>query len=373
MTPLSRVVLVLLIVTIISMATLFLLKLTRHYRERKAAFRNAVYISTLGEIVSRSMEPSSDIDGWADDPAFHDTLIDFFTLVAGEEQRILIELADRLHMIDRFHADLTNSRRISTRLRAVAALAVIASPKSRPHLVAALRDPSPEVRIEAAAGLSIIKHEDDVEPVVVALEREERWVAERFADALVRFGPSAVPTLSNYVLISGPLLDPAPRHLSSVVRCLGQIGDQRAETALLTALDGVDAQLRIRAAAALGHPWGDRVLNALLGKIADPDWRVRAQVASALAHHNSPASIPYLAEALTDPAWWVRQNAAATLATIDGGLEALFDALNYTDRFAGDAARAQLMARGARDGDEPDLAARFGLLYENFGQSDEAG
>jgi len=371
--PLGRVVLVLLILTVVSMTMLFLLKLIRHYRERQAAFRGAVYISTLGEIVSRSMEPSSDIDAWADDPAFHDTLIDFFTLVAGEEQRILIELADRLHMIDRFHTDLANARRISTRLRAVAALAVIASPKSRPHLVGALRDSSPEVRIEAAAGLSIIGHPDDVEAVMIALEREDRWVAERFADALVRFGEPAVPTLSNYVLISGSLFDPAPRHLSAVVRCLGQIGDPRAETALLTALDGTDAQLRIRAAAALGHPWGDRVLNALLGKITDPDWRVRAQVASALAHHNSPTSIPYLVEALTDPAWWVRQNAATSLGAIHGGIEALFETLNHQDRFAADAARAQLMARGARPADDPELAARFALLYENADRSDEAG
>lgn len=372
MIPLSRVVLVLLVLTVASMTTLFVIKLVRHYRERQAAFRGAVYISTLGEIVSRSMEPSSDIDAWADDPAFHDTLIDFFTLVAGEEQRILTQLADRLHMIDRFHSDLANSRRVATRLRAVAALAVIASPKSRPHLVAALGDSSPEVRIEAAAGLSIIGHGDDVEPVMIALEREERWVAERFADALVRFGTQAVPTLSNYVLISGALFDPAPRHLSAVVRCLGQIGDPSAETALLTALDGTDPQLRIRAAAALGHPWGDRVLQALLGKFTDPDWRVRAQVATALAHHNSPTSIPYLVEGMTDPAWWVRQNAATTLGTIDGGLDALFDALDHQDRFAADAARAQLMARGARDDDEPELAARFRYLYEDPDESDEA-
>ncbi len=372
MNPLSRIVLVLVILTAIAMTSLFLIKLVRHNREREGAFRGAVYISTLGEIVSRSMEPSHDIDAWADDPAFHDTLIDFFTLVAGEEQRILLDLADRLGMIDRFHHDLANSPRINTRLRAVAALAVIASPRSRSNLIAALRDTSPEVRIEAAAGLSIIKHADDVAAVVSALENEERWVAERFADALVRFGAVAVPTLSNYVLIAGPLLDPAPRHLSSVVRCLGQIGDQRSETAILTALDGTDAQLRIRAAAALGHPWGERVRNALHRRLSDPDWRVRAQVASALAHHDHPSSLPYLIDALTDPAWWVRQNSASTLGAIDGGLEALFTALDHEDRFAADAARAQLMARGPHFDDDPDLAARFDELYEPSTRTDEA-
>ena len=364
MIPLSRVVLFLVALTIVAMATLFVIKLSRHYRERKEAFRGAVYISTLGEIVTRSMEPSHDIDAWADDPAFHDTLIDFFTLVAGEEQRILVDLADRLHMIDRFHDDLANAHRISTRLRAVAALAVIATPKSRPHLIAALSDNSPEVRIEAAAGLSIIGHEDDVRPIVAALENEDLWVAERFADALVRFGKVAVPTLSNYVLITGPLLDPAPRQLPAVVRCLGQIGDPQAVTALLTALDGTDAQLRIRAAAALGHPWGPRVLDALLRRTSDPDWRVRAQVMTALAPHNDPSSIPVLVAALTDQAWWVRQNAAATLGTIDGGIEALFEALDHEDRYAADAARAQLMARGPKEHDNPLSAARFAELYQ---------
>ena len=372
MTQLSRVVLVLVILTVLAMAGLFLIKLLRHYRERQEAFRGAVYISTLGEIVSRSLEPSSDIDGWANDPAFHDTLIDFLTLVAGEEQRILVDLARRLSLIDRFHTELASARLISKRLRAVAALAVIAAPESRPHLVAALQDASPEVRIEAAAGLSIIGHEDDVAPVVRALENEERWVAERFADALVRFGVTAVPTLSNYVLVAGPLLDPAPRHLSAVVRCLGQIGDQRAETALLTALDGTDAQLRMRAAAALGHPWGQRVLDALLRRFSDPDWRVRAQVATALAHHDGPSSVPKLIEALTDPAWWVRQNSANTLAAIDGGVEALFDALDHEDRYAADAARAQLMTRGPHDDDDADLADRFAGLYEPATITDEA-
>lgn len=363
MMPLSWVVLGLVALTVAAMATLFVIKLSRHYRERKEAFRGAVYISTLGEIVSRSLEPTHDIDAWADDPAFHDTLIDFFTLVAGEEQRILVNLADRLHMIERFHNDLATSRHVSTRLRAVAALAVIAAPKSRPHLIAALTDSSPEVRIEAAAGLSIIGHEDDVRPVIGALENEDLWVAERFADALVRFGEAAVPTLSNYVLVAGPMLDPAPRHLSAVVRCLGQIGDPRSVTALLAALDGTDAQLRIRAAAALAHPWGPRVFNALLRRIKDPDWRVRAQVTTALAPHNDPGSIPLLVEALTDTAWWVRQNAATTLGVIDGGIEALFDALDHEDRYAADAARAQLMARGPKDHDDPSSAARFAELY----------
>lgn len=362
MTPLNRVVVFLIALTSIAMATLFVIKLARHYRDRQAAFRGAVYISTLGEIVSRAMEPSHDIDAWADDPAFHDTLIDFFGLVAGEEQRILLELADRLNMIDRFHESLAVSRWVSVRLRAVAALAVIASPTSRPHLVAALQDPAPEVRIEAAAGLSIIGHEDDVRAVMVALEYEERWVAERFADALVRFGAKATPILSNYILISGPSVNPAPRHLASIVRCLGQIGDPSAEVALLTALDSLDAQLRIRAAAALAHPWGDRVLDALIRRIADEDWRVRAQVATALAAHNQPTSIPHLVTALGDTAWWVRQNAATTLSVVDGGIDALVASLQHEDRYARDTARAYLMARGPKEGDDPELISLLDAL-----------
>ncbi len=339
--------------TLTTMIGLFTAKLIRHYRARRSAFRAAVYISALGEIVSRSMLPSRDLTAWAKDPAFHDTLIDYFRLVDGEDQRLLVELAHQLEIVERLHRDLTSSRRPSARLRAVSGLSVIASEQSRPHLTAALRDRVPEVRIGAAAGLSLIGNHEDVKVVLGALEREDRWAAERMADALVRFGAVAVQTLSNYVLLASPGVYPIPNHLAIAVRSLGLIGDPRAETALLTALNGEDPLLRIKAAAALTQPWNGKVTRALLRSLGDDDWRVRAQAAKALARHNDPTTLPFLARALRDQAWWVRQDAAEAMMEIDGGVDALFEALGDEDRFAVDAALAQLMAHGALATDDP--------------------
>ena len=346
---LQLIALLLAVITVVAMVALFLIKIVRHRRASKEAFRSAIYIGALGEIVSRMTLPTLDRSEWAEDPAFRDTLVDFLNFVDGAERDLLVELAHRVGLVDQFHSELVGSRRESVRLRASASLAEIASPSSRDDLRTALSDPSVEVRISAAAGLSILGAPSDVPAILAALEKEDRWAAERMADSLVRFGPAAVQALSNHVLIAGPVVRPVPNHLPIVVRVLGLIGDPRAETALLQALSSDDAWLRLRAAAALGHPWGDRVVRALLRHLVDDDWRVRAQAATALGRHNEPGTLDALSRALRDEAWWVRQNAAASMADIEGGIDALFDALDDNDPFAVDAALAQLMASGYVD------------------------
>lgn len=336
-------------VTATAMATVYLVKVIRHRRAKQASFRSAIYMAAIGEIVSRSTLPGRDLDEWADDPAFRETFVDFLNFVDGEERSLLVQLAHQLGLVDSLHRGLSSGRKESTRLSAAAGLAEIASPASRQPLRAALQDESPEVRISAAAGLSLIGESDDVSEVLAALEKEDRWAAERMADSLIRFGSAAVQSLSNYVLITGPHLMPIPHHLPIVVRVLGLIGDERASTALLQSLSGEDAFLRIKAAAALAHPWGPDVTTALIRRLADEDWRVRAQAATALAKHGDPSSLPALAKSLGDDAWWVRQNAAASIAVIDNGVDVLFAALEDEDQYAVDAALSQLMEMGYLD------------------------
>jgi len=332
--------------TLITMAGLFLTKLIRHYNERRVAFRSAVYISTLGEIVSRNMMPTRDLTAWAHDVAFHDTVIDFFNLVAGEERETLVQLTHHLDMLRRFHRGLGDTRRDPERLRSVAALAVIAAPESRPFLLQALNDPISEVRIGAAAGLSLIGDPDDVRSILTALEKQEPWAAERMADSIVRYGPSAVPILSNYVLIDGPALLSKPKHIGIAVRCLGQIGDQMGETAILAAIKSPDPLLRVKAAAALNQSWGERSALVLMDHLLDEDWRVRAQAATALSAYNRPETLKALAQALQDEAWWVRQNAATALGKMSGGAEVLYASLDLPDEFAVGAAVSRLQESG---------------------------
>jgi len=342
---LSGILVSLAIVVVLVMVSLFAVKWYQHRRNKGKAFRSAIYISTLGEIVSRSVLPSIDIEKWADDPAFRQTLVDFLRFVDGGERRLLVELAQQLGLIDRFHREV-GAKSVKVRLRAVAALSEIASPTSRPHLKRALADSAAEVRVGAAAGLSLIGNTEDVPDVVRALETEGNWGAERIGDSLVRFAAAAVQPLSNQVLLAGPDLMPIPKHLAIIVRSLGLIGDRSAEAALLTALEGEDPLLRIKAAAALAHPWQGRATRALIRRLRDDDWRVRAQAAKALAAHEDPNALGDLRRALRDRAWWVRQDAAEAMAAIPGGIDALFDALGDEDPFAVDAALAQLMAAG---------------------------
>lgn len=335
--------------TAVTMAAVYSVKVVRHRRVKQASFRSAVYMAALGEIVSRSTLPQRDLDDWARDRAFRETLIDFLNFVDGDDRSLLVQLAHDLGLVESLERDLSSGRKESTRLSAASGLAEIASPASRLALRAALRDESSEVRISAAAGLSLIGEPDDVSAVLAALEREDRWAAERMADSLVRFGGAAVPSLSNYVLITGPNLMPIPHHLPIVVRVLGLIGDERASAALLQSLSGEDAFLRIKAAAALAHPWGAEITRALVRRLTDDDWRVRAQAATALAKHDDPSSLPALANALRDRAWWVRQNAAASISEINGGIQVLFAALEDEDPYAVDVALSQLMEMGHID------------------------
>lgn len=334
------------VLTLMVMAGLFLTKLARHHNERRIAFRSAVYISTVGEIVSRNMMPTQDLTAWAHDVAFHDTVLDFFNLVAGDERKTLVQLTHHLDMLRRLHRGLGNTRSPSERLRSVAALAVIAAPESRPFLLEALNDPISEVRIGAAAGLSLIGNADDVRSILAALEKQEPWAAERMADSIVRYGPSAVPFLSNYVLIDGPSLLSKPKHIGIAVRCLGQIGDRMGETAILTAIESSDPILRVKAAAALNQPWGERSARVLVDHLLDNDWRVRAQAAKALSAYERPEALKALSHALQDEAWWVRQNAAAALAKMKGGPGVLYASLELPDEFAVSAALSRLQESG---------------------------
>lgn len=343
--------------TVASMAILFVVKVIRHRRIRQDGLRRAVYIAALGEVASHGTPSESNIAGWANDPSFAATLVDFLNLVDGAERSRLVDLADHSGLTARLAADLTGGRTVNPRLDAVSALSAIGSPSSLPALRAALADPIEEVRLEAAAGLARIGEAEDVEAVLRAMEHEDTWTAERMADALVDFGTTAVQALSNYVLLAGPAIDPVPRHLPLVIRALGLIGDPSAEVALLTALRGEDPILRIKAASALGEPWNSRVTRALIRALSDPDWRVRSRAAAVLGDHRDPGALPALRAALRDEAWWVRQHAAESLSEIEGGTDVLFAALEDSDPFAVDAALARLMAIGAVEGatDDPRL------------------
>ena len=320
---------------------LFVIKLHHWRRARILGVRRAHYISAVGEIVARGIDQGFE-RGWAQDPLFHDVLLQYVDVVAGDERDQLERLISSIDLRYRLVIQLKSSRRTSQRMSAAGYLAVIASPEIEWALIEALESPNAEIRIQAAGGLAKIKSEAAIPQLVHMLLTDIPWVAARIADQLVAYGPVAVPYLMENVRDEhcGRLVD--PRILAAAVRILGMIGDLKAAPAIEPLLEHPDREVRVAAAAALGSAGTGHSIPPLLSALEDSEWEVRAAAASALAAFSDASATEPVAKLLTDRSWWVRQNAAAALMELLGGLDALIAALEGDDAYARDAALQQL-------------------------------
>ena len=326
-------------------AVLFAIKLHNWRRARILGVRRAEYIAAVGEIVARGLPHRAD-RGWAQDPLFHEVLLQYVDVVAGDERDQLERLISSIDLRYRLVIQLKSSRRVSRRMTAAGYLAVIASPEIEWALIEALESPTAEIRIQAARGLAKVKSETAIPQLVHMLLTDTPWVAERIADQLVAYGSVAVPFLMENIRDEhrGHLVD--PRILAAAVRILGMIGDLKAASAVEPLLEHPNREVRVAAAAALGSAGTAHSIPSLLTALDDPEWEVRAASASALAAFSDPSATEPVARLLRDGSWWVRQNAAAALMEILGGMDALIAALEGDDAYARDAALQQLGLNG---------------------------
>ncbi len=117
--------------------------------------------------------------------------------------------------------DLANSSNVDTRWWALRALA--STPHSRTEwLLPFLKDPAPEVRQCAALGLAIKPDESAAESLVHALSDEDSMLGSLAANALVKIGRAAVPSLIEAVKIGGQ------SQRIHALRALAEIRDHRA-------------------------------------------------------------------------------------------------------------------------------------------------
>lgn len=370
MNGLASAVVALAITVLASGVVFFVIKYGRHRWQRARDLRRAIYINTIGELVARSAIPNAQLDGWRRDPVFMERLIDAVDVFDGAQREHLLKLAEEIGLVDDLVGDLRH-RRPGRRLDAATALARLARPELVAPLTAALHDSVIEVRVEAANALARIGAPESVGQILRRMEDEEPWSAILMADALIQFGPSAVPQVAAEVLMAQPQIEGRSRHLPDLVRTLGAIGDPSAEPALAHALASSDAVVRLRAAEALGRAGTPRSVKTLLRSLSDDDWRVRSKAAEALGSQGDESAAEALLDALRDPEWWVRQHAAEALAKLPDGASHLMRALDDEDAFARDAAieRLTLMgavrrARKAGPGDElHDRLAGLGRLH----------
>jgi HEAT repeat protein len=133
--------------------------------------------------------------------------------------------------------DLTSSPDVDTRWWGLRVLA--ASPHLKTEwLIPFLDDPAPEVRQCAALGLAGKPDERAVEPLIRALNDEDSMVASLAANALVKTGGPAVPSL-----IEAVKTGPQSQRIHAL-RALAEIRDHRAIPVMMQVMQEDSALLQ---------------------------------------------------------------------------------------------------------------------------------
>jgi len=250
---------------------------------------------------------------------------------------------EQLGFVDHYLANL-NSRRWWTRAEAAEKLGLMGSAKATVALIEHMTDPVPEVRVRAARALGNIRTSEALRPLALALRDPGRWSAIRVAGILIGAGDESVEILLKEFARF-------PQHAKiSAIDIFGRIRSLKAISLLRDLLRDKDADIRARAAFALGSIGDPTSASHLAAALTDPAWFVRAMAAKALGRLKEDVSIPALCSALADPQWWVRANAAEALKNKgQRGMGALLSMLDSKDAYAAQQAVAMLQDSGVLD------------------------
>lgn len=227
----------------------------------------------------------------------------------------LLEVYDRLGLVDKYIEKLRSARKWRDRAFAAELLGRVGGAKAVPVLletVQATRTEDSDVREIALRALARIGDPHAVDPLIHALTTSEAWLAPRIADILTRHGELVVDPLIAVLSDSSPQ---AGRAWAANV--LGEVGAQRAFPVLIRGLADPDDEVRAKSATALGRLGDRRALSYLLEHLlSDPAPFVRVRIACTLGQFGGPEVVDRLVRALGDPAWWVRMRSVEALEQI---------------------------------------------------------
>ncbi len=315
----------------------------RHQRRRRAAFEPkllAYIVAANGRLADHLPGPF----GRWERRVVELLLLEHIRVLRGAARERVGAAFDELGFVDRELGGI-RSRRWWRRVAAAEKLGRMRSRRALPDLVAALDDPSPEVRIRAAKALGAIGGLTAVQSLIGALRDTNRWSALRIADLLAGVGSEAVEP----VLEAFPGLPRAAR--VPAIDILGRLRSRRAVPLLRSLLRDRDADIRARAAHALGLIGEAAATPDLMAALRDSAWPVRAMAAKGLGVIPGMTSLEVLSRALTDHEWWVRANAAEALRKKgESGHQALVRMLDSVDLYAAQQAVSVLQESGVLDG-----------------------
>lgn len=200
-------------------------------------------------------------------------------------------------------------------------------PRVREALVAALGDPHPFVRWQAAE--------------VLSRSRDEH----------------------TFSLLEAALTSKISRRRSAAADALGKLGDRRATPALCKALSSRSTEVRRSAAEALARLSDATALPSLGKALRDNDALVRRAVVSTLGAIGDSDSIPALLAMLGDESPLVRASAAAALGRI--GSPVVKDSLRQALQDPDVGVRWQAINALSAVGESEDLAALAPLLGDD--------
>ena len=321
-----------------------------YHRARRREIEPAVLAYAHGEAASVLPGLGGQVR-FRDRNVVEQVLLEFIQRVRGIERDRLGRAFDELGYVDS-NLEQLRSARWWFRAEAAEKLGLSGARRATEHLASALRDDEPEVRIRAATALGKVGGRASVVPLIGALNEPNRWSTIRIADILTDMGTEVVREL----IAAWDDLSPTGR--LAAIDIFGRIRLLDAVPWLRERLADGQADIRARAAHALGaiaEPGSARSLQEILN---DPEWPVRAMAAKALGRIRDRDSIPILARSLRDPEWWVRANAAESLRLMGpDGIEALIGMLDDGDNYARHQAVLMLGEAGEIDAWAERLAA----------------
>jgi len=188
------------------------------------------------------------------------------------------------------------------------------TPAERERLIAALQDPDPVAREQAADDMGACDDPSLVPWLVQATGDPVPGVRWRAVRALGKIG--VAPLLGIELL---PLLDdPEAQVRAELVRVLGETGDSRFLDPLAARLGDPDLRVQSRAIEAMGEiGTSDTLLiERLLGFLAAPQSQIRMHAAVSLGTIGDPSAVPGLIRSLNDSNPQVRGLSAWSLGML---------------------------------------------------------